>query len=283
MKKLHTLLIASSFIALSATAQIKAPAPSPTATLSQVVGLTDIEVTYSRPGVKDREIFGNLEKWDAVWRTGANASSKIKISDPIKVNGQALEAGEYALYTIPNQEEWTVIFNKNLTLWGAGGYKQEEDALRIKVKPSKLNDAAESLVIDFSHFTSTGANMNIKWANTLVSFPIETNANEQVELQIKNQLVDGPSAGSYASAAGFYLENGKDMEKALGWINTAIEKRATAFWYVHTKAKILAKMGKNKEAIEAATKSMEMAKANEGGDYGYVENNENLIKEISGK
>ncbi|TXB65744.1 DUF2911 domain-containing protein [Vicingus serpentipes] len=283
MKKLQTLLLASSFIALTANAQIKAPQPSPTATLTQTIGLTEVEVSYSRPGVKDRVIFGELEKWGNLWRTGANASTKVKFSDPVTVAGNKLAAGEYALYAIPGENEWTIIFNTNLTLWGTGGYKEEEDAVRFTVKPTKLNDKVESLDIDFSHFTYTGANMEIKWENTLISFLVETNAIEQVEKQIKDQLVDGPSAGSYAAAAGFYLENDKDLAQAVTWMDKAIEKRPEAFWYVHTKAKILAKMGNKKEAIETAKKSIEMAKANEGGDYGYVANNEKLIKELEGK
>jgi tetratricopeptide (TPR) repeat protein len=283
MKKLQTLLLASSFIALTATAQIKAPQPSPTATLTQTVGLTEVGVTYSRPGVKDRTIFGGLEKWGNIWRTGANASTKVKFSDDVTIEGNKIAAGEYALYTIPGESEWTIIFNTNLTLWGTGGYKEEEDAVRFTVKPVKLNDKIESLVIDFSNFTYTGAKMNIKWEKTLISFSVETNAIEQVEKQIKEQLVDGPSAGSYASAAEFYLENDKDLTQALKWMDIAIEKRPEAFWYVHKKAKVLAKMGKKKEAIEAANKSIEMAKANEGGDYGYVATNEKLIKELEGK
>jgi tetratricopeptide (TPR) repeat protein len=283
MKKLQTLLLASSFIALTANAQITAPQPSPTATLTQTVGLTEVAVSYSRPGVKDRTIFGGLEKWGNMWRTGANASTKVKFSEDVTIEGNKLAAGEYALYTIPGESEWTIIFNTNLTLWGTGGYKEEEDAFRFTVKPVKLADKIESLVIDFSHFTYTGAKMNIKWENTLVSFTVETNSIDQVEKQIKEQLIDGPSAGSYASAAEFYLENDKDLTQALTWMNKAIEKRPEAFWYVHKKAKVLAKMGKKKEAIEAAKKSIEMAKANEGGDYGYVATNEKLIKELEGK
>ena len=283
MKKMKTILFAALVTSVSATAQIKAPQPSPTAEIEQMVGLTEIEIEYSRPGVKDRVIFGDLEKWDAIWRTGANASTKIKFEDAVKINGKELAAGEYALYTIPNETEWTIIFNKNLTLWGVDGYKEEEDALRVKVKPVKLNDKVETLTIDFSHFTYSGAQLNLKWENTLISLSIETNANEQVEKQIQTQLVEGPSASSYASAAGYYLENNQKLDQALIFITKAIEKRPEAFWYVHNKAKILAKLDKKKEAIETAKKSIEIAKASEGGDYGYVAKNEALIKELGGK
>lgn len=283
MKKMKTFIIAGILITTSASAQIKSPKPSPTAEIEQVVGLTEIEVEYSRPGMKGRKIFGDLVKYGEVWRTGANASTKIEISDDIKVNGKELKQGEYSLYAIPGETEWTIIFNKNLDLWGSAGYKQEEDALRITAKPTKLNDAVESFTIDFGNFTYSGAQMMLKWENTQVAFEIETNANEQVENQIKKELIDGPDAGSYAAAAGYYLENNKNMEQALEFINKAVEKRADAFWYVHNQAVILGKLGKKKEAIEAAKKSMELAKANKDGDYGYVAKNEALIKELGGK
>lgn len=284
MMNLKTILVAAALVATTSIfAQIESPQPSPTATIKQKVGLTDVEITYSRPGVKDRVIFGDLEKYDVLWRTGANATTKVKFSDAVKVNGTGIPAGEYSLFTIPGKDEWTIVFNKNLTLWGTAGYKEEEDIARFNVKATKLNDKMETFTIDFSDFTFGGAKMYLKWENTMVAFQIETNATEQVEKQIKTQLIDGPSAGSYAAAARFYLENGKDLTQALTWMNKAVEKRPEAFWYVHQQAQILAKMGKNKEAIVAAEKSMKMAKENKDGDFGYVANNEKLIKELQGK
>lgn len=284
MKKitLALALVAGAFIS-TALSQISAPQPSPTAKISQKVGLTDVEINYSRPGMKGRKIFGDLVPFGEIWRTGANSSSKITVSDNVKIGGQDVPAGTYALYTIPGKEEWTVIIHKYLENWGAGGYDISQDLCRFKVKPTMMKETYETFTIDFSNLTYSAGTIDLKWENTKVSFQIETPADAMVEKQIKETLVDGPSAGSYASAATFYLEKGKELDQALTWINTAIEKRPEAFWYVHTKAKILAKQGKKKEAIETATKSMEMAKANKGGDFGYVANNQKLIDELNGK
>lgn len=275
--KLIALAIVASF-AFSANAQIESPQPSPLGEVEQKIGLTDIEVEYSRPGKKGREIFGKLVPYGKMWRTGANASTKIELSDDIKINGKELKKGKYALYTIPGESEWTIIFHNNLSYWGVGDYKQEEDALRITAKPTKIDATVETFTIEFGYFTTTGGKLMLMWGNTLVAMDIETNAMEQVEAQIKKTLVDGPSAGSYAAGADFYLEKGASLDQALTWINKAIDKKPEAFWYIHKKAAILAKMGKKKEAIAAANKSIEVAKANKGGDYGYVAKNEAFIK-----
>lgn len=284
MKRFKTLALSIALVAsISVFAQIESPQPSPLAKLSQKVGLTDVEISYSRPGVKGRTIFGDLEKWDVLWRTGANATTKIKFSDDVKVNGMAIPAGEYTLFTIPGKEEWTVILNKDLTLWGTAGYKESENVVKFQVKSTKLTDLVETLTIDFTNFTSNTAQLYLKWENTMITFQIETNVADKIEKQIKTTLIDGPSAGSYASAAGYYLDNNKDLEQALTWMNKAVEKRPEAFWYVYKQAQILAKMGKTKEAIAAAEKSMQMAKDSKDGDYGYVANNEKLIKELKAK
>ncbi|MBU2020615.1 MAG: DUF2911 domain-containing protein, partial [Bacteroidetes bacterium] len=151
------------------------------------------------------------------------------------------------------------------------------------VKPTKLTEKYETFTIDFSNFTTSTAMLNMMWENTKISFEINTPTNEMVEKSIKATLMDGPSAQSYAAGATFYLDKGENLDQALIWINKAIEKRTEAFWYVHTKAKILAKQGKKAEAITTAKKSMEMAKANKDGDFGYITNNQKLIDELSAK
>lgn len=277
--KLIALALASTF-AFSVNAQIETPQPSPLGEVEQKIGLTDVEIEYSRPGKKGREIFGKLVPYGKMWRTGANASTKFEISDDITINGKELKKGKYALYTIPGENEWTIIFHNNLKHWGIGEYKEEEDELRITAKPMKTAATIETLTFEFGHFTTTGGKLMLMWDNTAVTMDIETKASEQVEAQIKKTLVDGPGAGAYASGAGFYLEKGENLEQALTWINKAIEKRADAFWYIHVKAQILAKMGKKKEAIAAANKSIEVAKASKNGDYGYVAKNEAFIKSL---
>jgi len=269
-------------LSLSMTAQLETPQPSPTATLTQKVGLSDVTVNYSRPSMKARTIFGGLVPFNEIWRTGANASTKVKFSDNVKVEGQEVPAGEYSLFTIPGAAEWTIILNKNITLSGSDGYSEKEDQCRFMAKVVKGGNT-ESFTIEMGGFTTSTANMMLNWADVTVSFQIETKAVEQVDKQIKELLVDGPSAGTYYNAARFYLDQNKELDQALAWIDIAMEKRPDAFWYTHQKAQILAKLGRNKEAITVAEASMAAAKANADGDYGYVLNNETLINELKAK
>lgn len=281
MNKLKIALIAIALVATSAvTAQLKTPQPSPNCTVSQVVGLTDIEVNYSRPGMKGRTIFGNLVPYGEMWRLGANASTKLKTSDDITLGGLDLPAGEYALYAVPSEKAWSIIVHKDLTLWGTGGYDEANDLGQIKVEVTTTESSYETMTIDFSSFTTNSADLCIRWENTLVRIPVKTNAIEVVEAQIQKQIVDGPSAGEYASAARFYLAQEKNYEQALTWVEKAIKERPDAFWYVHNKAQILGKLGRTKDAISVAEKSIEMAKSNEEGDYGYIADNEKLIAEL---
>lgn len=284
MKKIQSIIIAA-FVALTLNvhAQIKTPAPSPTATISQQVGLVDFEVNYSRPGIKDRVIFGKLVPYGEVWRTGANASTKIKFNEDVNLGGKDVEAGEYSIYTIPGEAEWTIIISKSLDNYDKDDYKLEDDAARFMIKPTKLNDAVESFTIDFGTFTNDGCNLNMSWANTRVTIPIKVGTDEAVMAAIKKTILDGPSANDYRRAANYYKDKGEDLEQALKWIDIAISKKTEAFWYVYNKAEILHKMGKKKDAIAASTKSLEMAKVYEEGDYGYIKRNEELIAKIKEK
>lgn len=278
--KINTLLsIVALFLSASLSAQLTTPQPSPTATLNQKVGLTNFDLIYSRPGAKGRIIFGDLVKFDEVWRTGANASTKLEISTDVTIGGLEVPEGKYALYTIPGKDSWTIIIYKNLSHWGVDGYDKANDLGRFTVKPTKTNDKTETLTMDFSHLTTSSGNLNLMWENTKVSMPIETPTDKMVEKQIA-KVMAGPGAGDYYQSARFYLEKEKNLDEALGYINKAVEKRPEAFWYIHVQAKIYAKLGKKKEALASAEKSMALAKVNEGGDYGYVANNEKLIKEI---
>jgi hypothetical protein len=283
IKLKHTLIAALVLVGTAAHAQLNTPQPSPAASVSQVVGLTDVVVNYSKPGMKGRTIFGDLVPFDVVWRTGANKATSVSFSTDVKVGGKEVKAGTYSLFTIPSKDEWTVILNSNTELWGAGGYEEAKDVARFTVKPTLLNDQVETFTIDFSHLEGANGHLNLKWENTQVAIPIETDADKMVEAQIKEILVDGPSAGTYYNAARFYLDNEKDMNQALTWINLAIEKRPDAFWYMHQKAKIQAKLGDTLGAITTAEMSMKMAKENEDGDFGYVANNEKLIAELKKK
>jgi tetratricopeptide (TPR) repeat protein len=284
MNTIKTFLLSLTVLTFfTAQAQLTTPQPSPAASVSQVVGLTDVEVTYSKPGMKDRVVFGELVPFGKIWRTGANKATSVSFSTDVTIGGAEVKAGTYSLFTIPNKEEWTIMLNSETELWGAGDYDAAKEVAKFMIKPSTTKDAYETFTIDFSHLKGANGHMNLRWENTLVAIPIETGAMYAVEKQIKEILVDGPGAGTYYNAARFYLENDKDIDQAIAWINTAIEKRPNAFWYMHQKAKMQAKKGDVKAAIATAEKSMKMASENEAGDYGYVASNEKLIAKLKKK
>ena len=172
-KIIHTLLIASGLVCATGLFAGEGPAPSPACTLKQHVGNTDIEIVYSRPGVKGRTIFGDLVKYNEVWRTGANASTKITFSNPVKFQGKDVPAGTYALYTIPGENEWTVILYKDTSLWGSFNYKEADDVLRVKVNPIKLAEKVETFTIDINNIRDDSATLDLLWDQILV--PVKLN------------------------------------------------------------------------------------------------------------
>ncbi len=269
---------------IDASAQIMTPQPSPMTTIETKVGLTDVKINYSRPGMRGRTIYGDLVPYGQVWRTGANSATVITFSDDVKLAGNAVAAGSYSLYSIPQENEWTIILNSN-TKGNIGNYSPDEDVIRFKVKPGKITEASEAFTIDFGNFSTAGAHLNIYWANTKVSIPVETEVDSKVMAQIKEQILDNPEPDvRYLSvAANYYLENGKDLDQALKWMDKSLEASPNAFWNLHTKAKILAAQGKNKEAIKVAEASMKMAQESERGDFGYVKNNQDLIASLKKK
>lgn len=280
MKQINALFIAL-IISVSAMAQIETPMPSPTATLEQKVGLTDVKIIYSRPGAKDRVVFGDLVPYGTMWRTGANSSTKISFSDKVMINGKEVPAGTYALYTIPGKDEWTVIIHKNTTHSGTGGdnYKEEEDLMRFQVKPERLNDKVETFTIDIQHNEMDHAKLMMSWENTQIAFEIKAPVNEKIEAMIEQTL--NPGGTQYYRAASYYHDSGKELDKALEYINIALEKYEAAgwkpYWVGRRKALILADLGQTKDAIKAAEQSTEWAKA-EGADN-YVKMNDASIAE----
>jgi type IV secretory pathway VirB9-like protein len=262
-------------------AQIKTPQPSPNASFKQTFGLGEISVNYSRPQAKGRVIFGDLVPFDKLWRTGANASTKVSFTDDVTIEGNKLPAGEYALYTIPGKMEWTLIFHKNIKLWGLGDpgeYKEENDALRIKVKP-QMSSLVENLTISVSDVTANTCKMNLEWEKTRVTFNVSTDIDAKISASIEKTLNPKPDANSYFSAASYYFENDKDLNKALDWVNLAIAARPDAFWMVHLKAKIYKKLNNKVAATEAAMLSKEIA--SKEGNADYVALNDKLIAEMA--
>ena len=272
------LLIASAFslFVLNADGQaLRTPAPSPTQTIKQDFGISSMELIYSRPAMKGRKVFGDLVPWGKVWRTGANNATRIKFADDVTFGGQTVKAGEYALYTIPNQNEWEIIINKGNANWGTQ-YKQEDDVIRVKAKSEKLDNAVESFTIQFANVRSNTADLQIMWDKTSVSIPITTDIDKKVMAQIDNLM--NKDNRPYFNAAMYYLENGKDLNQALAWFDKAIEQNPKAYWVHHQRANTLAKLGKKAEAKAAAERSMELAKAENNQDY--VKLNEKLLESL---
>jgi hypothetical protein len=259
--------------------QIQMPQASPTAKLSQRIGLTDVSIEYSRPSMKGRKIFGELVPYGDVWRTGANAATLITISTPAKFEGNEVPAGTYALYSIPGKTEWTIILSSNTKLWGAVGYNASDDVVRFKVKPGKTSQKYETMEINFVDMTDTGANLSIKWETSRVKFRIETEVDSIVMAEIKTLVIDQESnnPGLYYQAANYYFTNNKDLNQAYEWIQRSVAEDPK-YWTMHLKAKIELALGKKKEALDSAAKSRDMAREAKNPDY--VGLNERLIKSI---
>lgn len=269
-----------------ALGQLTTPQPSPVSTLKQRVGLTDITVEYSRPGIKNRVVFGDMVPYNELWRTGANMATTIELSDDVTINTKPLEKGKYAIFTIPGEREWTLIFNKNTNQAGTAAYSDNMDALRLIVPTEKLTESIETFTIDFSHFTSNGAKMNISWEKTRISVNVESDVDKKVMAQIERAFNPANQAPQYYQAASYFLDSGKDLDQALQWVNKALELYKQGggepFWVIHTKAKILAAKGDYKEAIKAAEHSKSLA-AKAPSDFGYIGMNDKLIAELKKK
>lgn len=280
MKKISVLIcFLFAVITHQSFAQLNTPAPSPFSTVSQVVGLTKVEIAYSRPAMRGRTIFGGLEPYGELWRTGANAATKISFDEPMSIEGKEIPAGEYSIFSIPGKDEWTIILNKDAKASEAA-YKESEDAARFTVKPQKTKMDYESFTIMFSDVKDNAAKINIIWENTLVPFTIsDPDVEEKVMAQIDQQI---PTAGNndnvYFAAASYYFENGKDLQKAAEWIDKAVEINGEKFWVMHLQAKIHAKLDNKPKAIEAAQKSKELAE--KAGNPDYVKLNEKLITSL---
>jgi tetratricopeptide (TPR) repeat protein len=247
----------------AADEKVEFPQASQHAVLKQRVGLTDVEVDYSRPNKNNREIFGALVPFGKTWRTGANRPTRIKFSAEVKLGDKPVPAGEYLVYTIPNANEWTVIISKDLNAQSVADYKQEADAARVTAKPMVLATAVETFTIGFEDLRANAATLYLEWDKTRVPVSLATNDVEKVSKGIDAAIKSGKpqEPGFYYSAASFYFDQNKDLPQALKWVDQAIEKNPKAYFMQYKKAQILAKMGNKKEALAAATKSIELLQA----------------------
>ncbi len=270
-------------LAVSAHAQspkIDFPAASPVGKIEQRVGLTDVEVEYSRPSAKGRKVFGELVPFGEVWRTGANNATSVSFSTAVKIGGTEVPAGKYALFTIPAAGEWTVILSKVTEQWGSYQYDKKDDQVRVTVKPVALAEAVETLEIGIGDLRDTSATLVITWEKTRVPVKIEVDVKGVVVPQIEAAMA-GSGKKPYLSAAMFYYEHDLDLKKALAWMDAGLAEQPEAFWMTYRKGLILAKMGDKKGAIAAAEASLALAQKAEGGIKAeYVRLNEALIAKM---
>ena len=251
-------------LALAAGAFAQTPAPklnlpdsSPSATLKQRVGVTDIEVVYSRPGLKGRSAFVALAPYGTIWRTGANNATRVTFSTAVKVEGADLAAGTYELFSIPGKTEWTVIFQKPAKQWGSYKYDQANDVLRVTAKSVALAQPVESFTIAFDDLRDDSATLALAWEKTRVPVKLKIDTAAILVPQIEAFMADPANAKKpYVAAAMYYLDNNLDLKKAAQWMDAAIAEQPEAFYFVYRKAKVLAKMGDKAGALAAAKASL---------------------------
>lgn len=265
MKKIQLIVLAICAFAFSAKAQ-DLPQPSPSASVTQRIGLTDVTVEYSRPGVKDRKIFGGLLPYGKVWRTGANSTTQLITSTPVTIDGQTLPAGTYSIFTVPGENEWKFMINKNAKA-SEGDYSSKEDLVSMSVKAEELKESVETMTFLFEDVKTGTANLVLSWANRSICIPIEVEYDKMAMKNIEEALSkDDVGFYSYNSAASYYMNNGKDMDKALEWAKKSVSMKE-AFYNVYNLSLVQAARGEYKDAIKTAEKSMKLAVAADSKPY----------------
>lgn len=268
------LLTVLSTIGMAQAQSLKTPAPSPLQTVKQNFALGEITIEYSRPGAKGRVIFGDVVPYGKMWRTGANASTKISFSDDVTIEGNLVPAGTYALYTLPGKDSWEIMLYKDLTLGGnLSDYKKESEQLRFSVKPSAYGQKVETFTIAIDDIKPTSCNIELIWEQTKIAFKVSTDIDSKIMKNI--DVVMANDSRPYYTAANYYYENNKDLKKALEWVSKATEQNPKAYWVWHLKANIQLKLKDGKGAIESAEKSK--ALATESQDDAYIKKNDSVI------
>ncbi|UYZ60780.1 DUF2911 domain-containing protein [Hymenobacter latericus] len=283
MKRFRTLLLAGGLCGLASlplqAQQLRLPVMSPTVRMRQDFSTSYIELVYGRPSKRGRDIFGKLEPYGQVWRTGANSSTRIKFGEEVKFGGQVVPAGTYALFTIPDPKEWTIILNKDTSQWGAYDYRPELDLVRVKAKPRTSNTSAESFAITLENLQPAAADLYLRWDKVRVSVPIEADADARIMAQIQEAMKTDKKP--YFAAAQYYYSTGKDLNQAIAWLDESIKQQPSYYAY-YWKGKMLQKANRNAEAAEAVRQSLALVKQekNEHSRDEYTRLNEQLLKEV---
>lgn len=265
MTILRLMTMATIFFTLDAHAQIT-PQPSSSQTLVQGFGLGTITLTYSRPNVKGRKIFGYVEPYDKVWRTGANSATVIKFSDDVTIEGHAVQAGEYGLFSLPGESQWTIILSKKPQQWGAYSYSEADDFLRFTVKPVKLPQPVETFALQFENMYPTSGELHLLWENTALNLHLTCDIDSKVMARIDSAM--NTDKKPYYNAVIYYWNNNKDMTKALEWANQldkipGMPPMVAKLW----KARVLLKKGDKDAAIATAQEGMKAATDAKSDEY----------------
>ena len=277
MKKL---LIVSTVISClflnNVLAQVKFPAASPTQTIKQDFGMGNIELTYSRPSAKGRKVFGDIVPMDKLWRTGANAATKITFDNPVEIGGKKIDTGSYILYTIPGEDNWEVILNKGLKNWGVDGYKESEDVVRFKVPAIKSTTNIETFTMQFANVKAESCDLQVMWEKRAIAILISTSIKDKIRAQLDAAMLTDKKP--YWQAAQFYNDFDKNLPKALDNINKATQENPKAFYMFLYKARIQKEMGNIAAALETSKISLALSKEAKNDDY--VRMNEQLQKDL---
>jgi len=276
MKKLVLLAVASFIIFSTEAQQLTTPQPSPTAEVKQNFALSSIELSYSRPSVKGRKIFGDLVPYGKVWRTGANSATTVTFGEDVTIGGKKVAAGKYGLLSIPGETEWTFIVTKQLDVTSPAAYKQDQDVVRVTSKPESLPFSIETMMINIDNIKSNSCTIGLVWDNVFAGFDVTSDVDSKVMAQIKGTMESDNRP--YFAAAQYYIDNGKDLNKAVEWLDKAYAQNPEAFWVLYQKARAQKMLGKKTEAIATSNKSIEIAKKAKNDDY--VALNEKLQKEM---
>lgn len=275
MLKKITLLFLVAGLSTSMHAQISAPQPSPAAKIEQVVGLTDVTIEYSRPAMRGRTIFGDLVPFGKKWRTGANMNTKITFGHDVTISGTTLKKRSYAIYTVPNQTSWEVLFYSDSN---NGGLPREWDDSKVVAKATvdvqELPMDIQSFTISIDDLTNGSAVIGILWEKTYVGVPFEVPTDALTTKSIKSVMA-GPSGNDYFQAASYYHDSGKDLKQALAWMKLATAGDNPPFWQLRRMSLIQADLGDKAGAIATAKKSL--AAAEKAGNADYVKMNKESI------
>ncbi|HLS31244.1 MAG TPA: DUF2911 domain-containing protein [Flavobacteriaceae bacterium] len=279
MKRIFIVFLLGIFTSSLMAQDFKMPAPSPSVSIDQDFSTSYIKLDYSRPAVKDRKVFGGLIPYDQVWRTGANATTKVSFGEEVEVAGEKIKPGTYTLYTIPGSKEWKVILNTDLDNWGAAGYDEKKNVLAVDLPVNKLNQPQESFSLTVEDITSNSANLVLAWADVKIEIPVKADNHQRIMRHLEMAMRgENPP---YMSAASYYLSSGEKLEEAEKYIGEAIEQNPEAYYMYWTQAQIYEKLGKNKKALKSARQAAEMAKKSSPAyAHEYQRNYENMRDRI---